>query len=122
MGQKGFTLIEILVSLILLAVGLLAIAGMHVTSIRGNFFSQHLTQATYIAQDRLEFLDTVAYDATALQAGIYDDGIRQIPGSDIVFHRSYTVTINGDLKTITYTVTWNEGVPRTISFSTIRTQ
>jgi prepilin-type N-terminal cleavage/methylation domain-containing protein len=120
--SKGFTLIEILIGLILLSVGLLAIAGMHVTSIRGNFFSHHLTQATYAAQDRLEFLNTLPYDAPALQAGGHSDGTSQISGADIVFQRSYVVTINGDLKTITYTVTWNEGVRRTISFSTIRTR
>ena len=122
LNKKGFTLIEILVGLVILSVGVLAIGGLRVISIRGNFFSHHLTQATYVAQDRLEFLNTLAYAASALQAGSHDDGTSQLSGSDTVFQRSYAVSINGDLKTITYTVNWNEGVPRTISFSTIKTE
>ena len=39
MDKKGFTLIEMLIGLVLLAIGLLAIAGMQITSVRGNFFS-----------------------------------------------------------------------------------
>ena len=33
---KGFSLLEVLVALVFLAVGLLALAGLHVTSLRGN--------------------------------------------------------------------------------------
>ena len=122
MDKKGFTLLEILVGLVLLAVGLLAIAGMHISSIRGNFFSHHLTQASYVAQDRLEFIDNLTYDAPQLQAGNYNDGSIQVYGSDILFNRSYAVSINGDLKTIAYVVIWNDGVDRRISFSTIKTR
>jgi type IV pilus assembly protein PilV len=122
LDKKGFTLLEILVGLVLLAVGLLAIAGMHISSIRGNFFSHHLTQASYVAQDRLEFIDNLTYDAPQLQAGNYNDGSIQVYGSDILFNRSYAVSINGDLKTIAYVVIWNDGVDRRISFSTIKTR
>ncbi len=54
MNKKGFSLIEVLVGLVLLAIGLLAIAGMQITSVRGNFFSSNMTQASVLAQDRLE--------------------------------------------------------------------
>jgi len=43
MGKKGFTLIEMLVGLVLLAIGLLAIAGMQIRSVNGNSFSANLT-------------------------------------------------------------------------------
>ena len=118
MNKKGFSLIEVLVGLVLLAIGLLAIAGMQITSVRGNFFSHYLTQASYAAQDRLEFLDNLPIDDAQLQPGNYNDGTVTISG--IVFNRAYTVAINGDLRTITYTVSWNDGVNRSISFSTIR--
>jgi type IV pilus modification protein PilV len=55
-NTKGFTLIEVLVGLIILSIGLLGIAGMQITSVKGNYFSNNLTQATYVAQDRLEYL------------------------------------------------------------------
>jgi len=53
--KEGFTLVEVLIGLILLAVDLLAIVNLQVTSVRGKFFNKNLIQATYIAQEGLEF-------------------------------------------------------------------
>jgi len=118
--QRGFSLIEVLIGLIFLAIGLLAIAALQATSIRGNFFSNNLMQATYVAQDRLEFLKNLPLDSPALQAGNYNP----IPAilSGVVFNQSYTVVVSGDLKTIHYTVTWNDGIDHNVTFSTIRSQ
>ena len=117
MNKKGFTLIEVVIALIILAIGILATVGMQVTSIRGNFFGHYLTQANYVAQDRLEFLDNLPY--AQLQAGNYNDGSTTISG--VVFNRSYTVVNNpAGYTIINYTVTWNDGVNRSIAFSTIR--
>jgi type IV pilus assembly protein PilV len=118
MNKKGFTLIEVLIGLIILSVGILAIAGMQMTAVRGNFFSHYLTQASYVGQDRLELLNNMPVDSAELQAGNHNDGATTISG--IVFNRSYTVVVNGDIRTITYTVRWNDGMDRTISFATIR--
>ena len=74
--------------LVLLAIGLLAIARMQITSVKGNFFSHYLTQASYVGQDRLEFLDNLPINSAQLQAGNYNDGTVTISG--IVFNRSYT--------------------------------
>ena len=118
MNKKGFTLVEVLVGLTILAIGLLAIAGMQMTAVRGNFFSHYLTQASYVGQDRLELLNNLPVDSAELQAGDYNDGTTTISG--IVFDRSYTVVVTGDIRTITYTVRWNDGKNRAISFATIR--
>jgi type IV pilus assembly protein PilV len=123
LNKKGFTLIEVLVGLVILAIGLLATVQMQVTSIRGNFFSHYLTQASYVAQDRLEFLENLPYVSPQLQAGNYPDGTATISGSGIVFNRSYTVRDDAaGWKTINFTVTWNDGLNRSIAFSTIRSQ
>ncbi len=118
--QRGFSLIEVLIGLIFLAIGLLAIAALQATSIRGNFFSNNLMQATYVAQDRLEFLKYLPLDSPELQAGNYNP----IPAilSGVVFNQSYTVVVSGNLKTIHYTVTWNDGMNHNVTFSTIRSQ
>ncbi len=121
MNKKGFTLIEVLVGLVLLAIGLLAIAGMQITSVRGNFFSHYLTQANYAGQDRLEFLDNLPYASNELTAGNHNDGSATIAG--MVFNRSYNVQDHVDgYKIISYTVNWNDGVNRSIVLSTIRSQ
>ena len=56
---NGFSLIEVLVGLIFLAIGLLGIASMQITSVRGGFFSVNLTQASYHGQDGLETLKSL---------------------------------------------------------------
>jgi type IV pilus assembly protein PilV len=118
--QTGFSLIEVLIGLILLAIGLLAIALFQTTSIRGNFFSNNLTLATYVVQDRLEFLKNLPLDSPALKSGNYNPGPITISG--VVFSQSYSVITNNDFKTIHYSVAWNDGIDHSITFSTIRSQ
>ncbi len=118
--QSGFSLTEVLVGLVFLAIGLLAIASLQGTSIRGNKFSNNLMQATYVGQDGLEFLKTLPLNSADLQAGDHNPGSTVLGG--ITFNRSYTVVINGNLRTIRYTVTWNDGINHTVNFSTIRSQ
>lgn len=62
LGSSGFSLIEVLISLVILAVGILAIAQMQVAAIRGIAFSRHMTSATYLARQQLEFLRSLPYD------------------------------------------------------------
>ena len=118
MNIKGFTLLEVLIGLVILSIGLLAIAGMQVTSTRGNFFSKNITEGSYVAQDRLEFLNNLPITSAQLQTGNYNDGT--ITYSGVLFNRSYGVVDNGGLRTINYVVSWNDGIPRTITISTIR--
>ena len=127
--KKGFSLIEVLIGIIFLAIGLLAVAGMQATSVRGNFFSNNLMLATYAAQDRLEFLKSLPMTSAELTPGAYNDGTTQVSTSSfksLVFNRSYTVTLvpdpNGDYLQIDYVVTWNDGVNHSLPFSTIRSQ
>ncbi len=128
LNQQGFSLLEVLIGLAILAVGLLAVAALQTTSVRGNFFSHNLMQATYIAQDRLEFLKNLPFTHPDLAPGNYTDGTTRVPDIEggIIFNRSYRVTEvkdpNGNYRRIDYTVTWNDGVDHRISFSTVRSQ
>jgi type IV pilus assembly protein PilV len=123
-NDEGFSLIEVLIALIFLAIGLLAIASLQVTSVRGNFFSNNLMQATYVAQSRLELLQNLPYNSSQLDQGNYDpDPAGPITIAGVVFNRSYTVTDDPTgYKLIDYTVTWNDGVHHRISLSTFRSQ
>lgn len=119
-NNTGFTLIEVLIGIVILAVGLLGIAGLQVTATRGNFFSNYLTQATYSGQAGLEFLESIDLTAPALQPGTHND--TPVKVNDITLSRSYIVTMSGNARTIAYTVMWNDGRDRTISLSTFRFQ
>jgi len=118
--KKGFSLIEVLICLVFLAIGLLAIASLQITSVRGNFFSNNLMQATYAAQDRLEFLKNLPMDDPSLGIGSHNDVPLII--SDLTFNRSYLVESDPNGKKINYSVRWNDGTDHKISFSTIRSQ
>lgn len=70
-NESGFTLIEVLIALSIFAVGLLALASMQVTSLRGNANSQMLTAATALAEGTIEELlarsaDDAEFDADAI--------------------------------------------------------
>ena len=117
---KGFTLLEVLVALVFLAVGLLALAGLHVTSLRGNNFSHHLSLATVVAQDRLEFLKNLSLDDNRLVPKKYDEEPVPLPGMS--FARTYIVTEANGIKTIQCTVRWNDGRDHSVTFTTQRGQ
>ncbi len=116
--KKGFTLIEVLIGLIILAIGILAVAGMQITSIIGTSFSSNMTQASVLAQDRLEFLKSLPLPDARLDTGDYND----LPDIGI-FRRNYRAdrNFNPNFVRIIYTVTWTEkGIPHSVSFRTIK--
>jgi type IV pilus assembly protein PilV len=123
--KEGFSFIEVLIGTIFLAIGLLAIASLQVSSVRGNFFSNNLMQATYVAQDRLELLKNSALSDPSLDIGDHPDGTTTI-NTGLTFNRSYSVESvfdpNGSYLRINYSVRWNDGVDHSISFSTIRSE
>jgi len=120
MDKKGFTLIEVLVGMVLLAIGLLAIAGMQVTSVKGNFLSSNITQASVLAQDRLEALRQLPIDHGDLDIGKHDEG--KIGGT--VFSREYVVVLvpGTTMRSITATVRWTDKSNHAIAFTTMRAE
>lgn len=64
-SQAGLTLIEVLIALTILAVGLLGVAFMQVTSLSGGAFSREMVVATELGQDMLEKLRTLPYTETS---------------------------------------------------------
>lgn len=119
-GERGFTLIEVIAGLIVLAIGLIAIASMQITAIKGSAFSSHMTQAAILAQDQLEYLKNLPFDHPDLSSGNHDEG--QIPNT--TFSRTYEVVedTGNSLKTITVTIQWYDHGKHNVSFSTIRTE
>jgi type IV pilus assembly protein PilV len=61
-SQGGFSLIEVLVALVILAVGLLGLAMFQITAIKGNAIASKWTVATELAQDRLERFRHIGWD------------------------------------------------------------
>ena len=117
--QNGFTLLEVIIALCIFSIGLLAVASMQMSAIKGNHFSGTLTEATNWAADQMETLMSLPYDADPdLVAGDHTS-----PQEDI-----YTIAWNvlddattNNTKTITITVAWTDrGSQRTITLRGIK--
>jgi len=61
----GFTLVEAVIAMLVTVVGLVALVGTFAIAMKTNSTSQNLTTATSLAQDRLEQLETVAFQRLA---------------------------------------------------------
>ena len=65
-NQNGFTLIEIMIAITVLAIGILAIAKMQLAAVKGNSYASGLTEASTLAQDKMEELMSLAYNDSDL--------------------------------------------------------
>ena len=69
-GQnKGFTLMEVLIAIVVLSVALLALAGLQIVSIRGNSFGNHMTEALTLAKDKMEERKNAEWDQIVDESG-----------------------------------------------------
>jgi type IV pilus assembly protein PilV len=113
--RSGFTLIEVMIALTILAVGLLALATMQIVSIRSNAFSTEMTYATMLAQDRLEQLRNTPYESIPPTSGTPDTEV--VDATETSKGMPYTIertvddnTPATDMKRITLVVLWT-GAP-----------
>ncbi len=112
-GQKGFTLIEMFIALVILALAMLALAGLMVATTKNNSFGGHITEAATFAQDKLEEFRTAPWDSIGA-APLNDQKV----GSDgtTSFRRNWTVvpSADGNLKTVTLNVNWTDRTDHSI--------
>ncbi len=113
-----------LIGLVLLAIGLLAIAGMQITSVRGNFFSSNLSEASVVAQDCMEALRNVPYGDAKLTSGNHTFAELNITLPPPMTGGGYNVSVfpGTTMLSIVVTVSWRDSTDHTISFTTIRSQ
>lgn len=114
-GNAGFTLLEVIIAISILTFGLLAVASMQASSIRGNALAGGVTEASTWGGDRLEKLVTLPYTHASLASGTRSD-----PSPPAGFTVTWTVTDNSpftDVKTLVLTTAWHEGgVAKSVSF------
>ncbi len=116
-SQKGFTLIEVIVTIALVSIALLSNVGLCVTAIKGNTSSRMSTQATVLAKDKLESLKNDGF-ASAASGGpevVQNSFTRQWVVADTV---QGGVTVAGS-RTATVTVSWSTyGQVHSVAFTT----
>jgi len=100
-SEKGFTLIEVMISLLILATGLLGVMALATTSIKVNSHADHLTWAYQTAEADLEKLRSVPW-------GSISNGSRTTRHKGVVFTSIWTVATAGNIKNVTVSVAWND--------------
>ncbi len=65
-GSRGFTLIELMVSVCIMAIAFAGLATMQIACINGNSIASNLTTAITLAQDTMEALISLDYNDTDL--------------------------------------------------------
>lgn len=119
-NDYGFTLMEVLITIVLLTVGLLGMAALTTGIINGNTHSRRLTTATTLAQEKIEDVRRLGYT--------------NMPSADIDTTEDYntitdyplfkrTIATDADspdtyMKTITITVYWDSD-SHSVSLQTI---
>lgn len=61
-NEKGLTLIEVLVTITIISIGLLAVASMQGTALRNDNLAYRKTEASTLAQDKLEEIMALQFD------------------------------------------------------------
>lgn len=91
-GERGMSLIELMIALIVLAVGLLAVGRMFPTSARSQAQNHLLISANYYAQERLESLTGLDWSDASLTDGRHPAGTAMDTLQQGQWTRFYQVT------------------------------
>jgi type IV pilus assembly protein PilV len=115
-NSKGFTLVEIMVAISILAIALLGLISVTVMIIKSNTFSKSMTTATTLANDKMEQLKKTSY--ASLSSGTDTEAP--------IYTRIWTVTQDSPstgMKTVVVTVQWNWlGITRNVTTNSIIAQ
>lgn len=102
-SQSGFSMVEVLVAVIILAVGLLGVAGVQLASLQQITTANQRTQATLFTQDLAEKLRLSADgELTTAELNAVKAQMRAVMGS------AADVTISKEDDIATITVSWSE--------------
>ncbi|WP_020587600.1 type IV pilus modification protein PilV [Desulfobacter curvatus] len=87
-NDRGFTLIEVLIAMLVLAIGILALNTMQTSSIQGNTTANKLTTASTLAGNVYERLLNVSYDDSTMDPATNPHSDTEFTGLQLPSHIS----------------------------------
>jgi type IV pilus assembly protein PilV len=129
-GQRGFTLIEVMIALVVLAMGMATMGAMQLHALRGGNSGRHATQAASLAKGQMEQLQSLAWSQLNVTTGwsAADTRDNTVQGSPDRVEMLYTVDwrisdlVAGWTRSIDVRVRWNDPSRpnRSVVFSGVR--
>lgn len=129
---NGFTILEVMIVIGILAFGLLSLAAMQIQAMKGSDRGRHATNAAAIAENKMEQLQQNSWASIAVTGGFVNDPVAQntikFDGSPDINEMAYNVSYQITDLQATFTraidvqVSWTEesGENRSITLSSIR--
>lgn len=106
-------MLEVLITLVILSVSLLALAGLMVTTAHNTAYGGYMTEAVTFAQDKLEEFRAIQWERILpTTAGPRTDGTTGATG--IQYARSWNIVEQGSFKTVTVAVNWNDRINHSV--------
>jgi len=106
-ARSGFTIIEVLIAIIMLTIGVLALASSTGSITRMMHFAQAKTDASALAQSVLDSMRYEAYRTTPTCTDLVSGTVTNVHKRG--FTASTVVTTSGDLRNIDVTVNYRVG-------------
>src|SRR5882762_3154842 len=110
-SERGISLVEVLIALVVLSVGIMAVGGIFPAGTRTELQTRMQSTANYYAQQQLEQLRALHWDDAALNAGRHPAGtVCDTLGATKAWVRFYQVDLMAspldDLKRVRVNVSW----------------
>jgi type IV pilus assembly protein PilV len=123
-GEKGFTLLEVLVASAIFTFGMLAILGMLVTAMGGNAQGRQMTEATNLAASKIEDLKLTPYEDLSILPSYSDTTTVSNSSVRDTFTRTWTVYTSIapplKLKKVVVTTSWTaKGKSHSVTVQTL---
>lgn len=109
--EKGFTLVEVMVALVVLTIGFLGTIGLLARIIENNRTAGQISEATTLAQDKLEEQKSLGYSGVSAVSGSVVEPSLWATGSTAVgglYSRKTLVVVTTSYKAITVEVDWTK--------------